>query len=172
MDGERSHKKRFLPQQILCSRLFQLSDQNLLFLQWRKHSCRPPYLFLKRQYCRPADVRCSLVLESERSHFCFFMAMQAKTTLEVKGEISPSACVYTSCYWYVGSLIVCLYSLLSFLWKWVASKLKETIWSVRNQVVFNMRFCHSNCSIHKLKRNSYMVCYDLFASLLHGYHVY
>lgn len=76
-------------------------------------------LFLTCQYCNPADVPISLVLAGERSHccvfwFCFHQAMQAKTTVEVKGEISPSTCVYTSCYWYVTSLIPCSHTCLWF----------------------------------------------------------
>lgn len=97
------------PPLTVCSKLFQLSGQNLLFQQWQKQFSRPPYYFLRCQYSNSADVHYSLVLANERSRFVsfgfVFKAMQAKTSVEVKGEISPSTCVYTSCYWYVRSLI-------------------------------------------------------------------
>ncbi|XP_027058290.1 protein N-terminal glutamine amidohydrolase [Pocillopora verrucosa] len=54
------------------------------------HPIGVAYILLKEGGVYDTDVLQIILL--------FWMAMQAKTSLEVKGEISPSTCVYTSCY--------------------------------------------------------------------------
>lgn len=78
-----------------------------------------------------------------------FKAMQAKTSVEVKGDISLSSCVYTSCYWYVRSVVPCWYTCCHFVLKRVALKIKILLQSL---VYYLAHVCFfENCILYNTK---------------------
>lgn len=160
-------------------KLFQLTDQNLSFLQWRKHSFRPPFYLHICEVSVHQSSGCAMEprfgeWKITLVSFGFVLkAMQAKTSVEVKGEISPSTCVYTSCYWYARSLIPCWYTCFHFVLTQVVLEAKQSnfIYKLTSNVLpFGLFNCHSNCTIQKNVDNLNRSCglYALLSRVYHG----